>query len=67
MRPLAESGKLGPLLWQLPATLPRDDERLAAALDAMPEVGARRRVCLLQQRLGGIAVRNADRLTRTLR
>jgi uncharacterized protein YecE (DUF72 family) len=34
--PLAESGKLGPLLWQLPATFERDDARLAEALDAAP-------------------------------
>ena len=38
IRPLAESGKLGPLLWQLPETFPRDDERLAAALEAVPDV-----------------------------
>src|SRR5438270_4411057 len=38
MRPLAEAGKLGPLLWQLPETFPRDDERLAAALAALPDV-----------------------------
>jgi uncharacterized protein YecE (DUF72 family) len=34
--PLAESGKLGPLLWQLPPTFHRDDERLAAALRELP-------------------------------
>jgi uncharacterized protein YecE (DUF72 family) len=28
--------KLGPLLWQLPPNFPRDDERLASALDVMP-------------------------------
>jgi uncharacterized protein YecE (DUF72 family) len=28
--------KLGPLLWQLPPNFPRDDERLASALEAMP-------------------------------
>jgi uncharacterized protein YecE (DUF72 family) len=28
--------KLGPLLWQLPPNFPRDDERLAAALAALP-------------------------------
>jgi uncharacterized protein YecE (DUF72 family) len=38
IRPLAESGKLGPLLWQLPETFPRDDEGLAAALRALPDV-----------------------------
>jgi uncharacterized protein YecE (DUF72 family) len=34
--PLVQSGKLGPVLWQLPATFVRDDERLAAALEALP-------------------------------
>jgi uncharacterized protein YecE (DUF72 family) len=34
--PLIRSPKLGPLLWQLPPTFRRDDERLAAALDAAP-------------------------------
>jgi uncharacterized protein YecE (DUF72 family) len=34
--PLVESGKLGPLLWQLPPTFRRDDERLAAALAEFP-------------------------------
>jgi uncharacterized protein YecE (DUF72 family) len=37
IEPLAEAGKLGPLLWQLPETFPRDDERLAAALRALPD------------------------------
>ena len=36
IRPLAESPKLGPVLWQLPATFRRDDERLAEALKALP-------------------------------
>jgi uncharacterized protein YecE (DUF72 family) len=36
IEPLAESAKLGPVLWQLPATFRRDDERLAAALGALP-------------------------------
>jgi uncharacterized protein YecE (DUF72 family) len=36
--PLAEAGKLGPLLWQLPETFRRDDERLATALRVMPAV-----------------------------
>ena len=36
IEPLAEAGKLGPLLWQLPPTFQRDDERLAAALSDMP-------------------------------
>jgi uncharacterized protein YecE (DUF72 family) len=34
--PLVESPKLGPLLWQLPATFRRDDERLADALERLP-------------------------------
>jgi uncharacterized protein YecE (DUF72 family) len=34
--PLAEAHKLGPWLWQLPATFRRDDARLASALDALP-------------------------------
>jgi uncharacterized protein YecE (DUF72 family) len=34
--PLVGSGKLGPVLWQLPERMARDDERLAAALDALP-------------------------------
>jgi uncharacterized protein YecE (DUF72 family) len=36
IRPLLESPKLGPLLWQLPPTFRRDDERLADALAALP-------------------------------
>jgi uncharacterized protein YecE (DUF72 family) len=36
IEPLAGSGKLGPLLWQLPETFRRDDERLAGALAALP-------------------------------
>ena len=32
----AESPKLGPLLWQLPENFHRDDDRLAAALEALP-------------------------------
>jgi uncharacterized protein YecE (DUF72 family) len=36
LRPLLDSGKLGPVLWQLPATFHRDDERLGGALDALP-------------------------------
>jgi uncharacterized protein YecE (DUF72 family) len=35
--PLVESGKLGPMLWQLPPTFKRDDDRLAAALALLPE------------------------------
>jgi uncharacterized protein YecE (DUF72 family) len=34
--PLVRSPKLGPVLWQLPATFHRDDERLGAALRALP-------------------------------
>ena len=36
VEPLADAGKLGPLLWQLPPTFQRDDERLAAALSGLP-------------------------------
>jgi uncharacterized protein YecE (DUF72 family) len=36
IEPLLDSPKLGPLLWQLPPTLRRDDERLATALTAFP-------------------------------
>jgi uncharacterized protein YecE (DUF72 family) len=36
IEPLAESPKLGPLLWQLPPTFKRNDERLAAALAVLP-------------------------------
>lgn len=36
IRPLVESPKLGPMLWQLPPTFRRDDERLAQALEALP-------------------------------
>jgi uncharacterized protein YecE (DUF72 family) len=34
--PLVESGRLGPVLWQLPPNLKRDDDRLAAALRELP-------------------------------
>jgi len=34
--PLAESPKLGPVLWQLPERMHRDDERLASALSGLP-------------------------------
>jgi uncharacterized protein YecE (DUF72 family) len=34
--PLVRSPKLGPVLWQLPASFQRDDERLAGALAALP-------------------------------
>jgi uncharacterized protein YecE (DUF72 family) len=36
IEPLVESGKLGPIVWQLPATFKRDDERLAGALPLLP-------------------------------
>jgi len=36
LQPLAQVGKLGPLLWQLPETFHRDDTRLAEALAALP-------------------------------
>ena len=34
--PVARSPKLGPVLWQLPPTFRRDDERLQRALQALP-------------------------------
>ncbi len=34
--PLVGTPKLGPVLWQLPASFERDDERLAGALRALP-------------------------------
>jgi uncharacterized protein YecE (DUF72 family) len=36
IEPLVRSPKLGPVLWQLPPTFHRDDERLAQALAALP-------------------------------
>jgi uncharacterized protein YecE (DUF72 family) len=36
IEPLVRSPKLGPVLWQLPATFRRDDDRLATALAALP-------------------------------
>ena len=36
IEPLAESPKLGPVLWQLPESFRRDDERLASALARLP-------------------------------
>jgi uncharacterized protein YecE (DUF72 family) len=36
IEPLVRSGKLGPLLWQLPPTFKRDDERLAQAFSEAP-------------------------------
>jgi uncharacterized protein YecE (DUF72 family) len=37
IEPLTESGKLGPVVWQLPANFHRDDERLASALRELPQ------------------------------
>jgi len=36
IEPLVESPKLGPVLWQLPESFRRDDERLAGALAGLP-------------------------------
>jgi uncharacterized protein YecE (DUF72 family) len=36
IEPLVRSGKLGPIVWQLPPNFRRDDERLAAALAELP-------------------------------
>jgi uncharacterized protein YecE (DUF72 family) len=36
IEPLTRSPKLGAVLWQLPPTFARDDERLAAALERLP-------------------------------
>jgi uncharacterized protein YecE (DUF72 family) len=36
IEPLVESGKLGPVLWQLPQWFKRDDDRLAEALAGLP-------------------------------
>jgi uncharacterized protein YecE (DUF72 family) len=37
IEPLSAAGRLGPVLWQLPETFHRDDERLAGALALLPE------------------------------
>lgn len=37
LEPLVESGKLGPVLWQLPENFHRDDRRLAGWLDLLPD------------------------------
>jgi uncharacterized protein YecE (DUF72 family) len=37
IRPLLASPKVGPLLWQLPPTFKRDDDRLAGALRQLPQ------------------------------
>ncbi|HEX2017167.1 MAG TPA: DUF72 domain-containing protein [Solirubrobacteraceae bacterium] len=36
VQPLVQTPKMGPVLWQLPASFRRDDERLGAALNALP-------------------------------
>ena len=36
IEPLVRTPKLGPILWQLPATFHRDDDRLAGALGRLP-------------------------------
>jgi uncharacterized protein YecE (DUF72 family) len=36
LAPLIESGRLGPVLWQLPENFRRDDERLEAWLESLP-------------------------------
>ena len=36
IEPLVRTPKMGPVLWQLPATFHRDDERLRSALAALP-------------------------------
>src|SRR5207247_883545 len=38
IEPLVRSRKLGPVLWQLPENFHRDDERLAGALERLPEL-----------------------------
>lgn len=36
LQPLVESGRLGPVLWQLPKTFHRDEARLTAWIEALP-------------------------------
>jgi uncharacterized protein YecE (DUF72 family) len=36
IEPLVDSPKMGPVLWQLPETFRRDDDRLASALERLP-------------------------------
>jgi uncharacterized protein YecE (DUF72 family) len=36
LEPLTQSGRLGPVLWQLPENFHRDDERLAGLLELLP-------------------------------
>ena len=37
IEPLVQTEKLGPILWQLPENFHRDDERLASALEVLPD------------------------------
>jgi len=37
IKPLVETPKMGPVLWQLPANFKRDDDRLASALEQIPK------------------------------
>src|ERR1700730_17413103 len=37
LEPLTEAGRLGPVLWQLPEQFQRDDERLKAWLEQLPD------------------------------
>ncbi len=37
IQPLVESGKLGPVVWQLPANFRRDDDALGQLLEILPE------------------------------
>jgi uncharacterized protein YecE (DUF72 family) len=37
IKPLTDTRKMGPVLWQFPANFQRDDERLAKALEALPK------------------------------
>jgi uncharacterized protein YecE (DUF72 family) len=37
IQPLIDAGKLGPVLWQLPPNFQRDDDRLAHALESLPD------------------------------
>jgi uncharacterized protein YecE (DUF72 family) len=38
LEPLLRSSKLGPILWQLPASFRRDDERLVKAIERLPPI-----------------------------
>jgi uncharacterized protein YecE (DUF72 family) len=37
LKPLAEAGRVGPILWQLPETFRRDDDALGHALERLPD------------------------------